>query len=102
MNSKPLTVVAEMEAKPGSEATVRAALTSLIAPSRGHAGCITYDLHEANDHTNHFMFYENWTSKDLLDQHLADPFVAGVLSQIAPLLTNPARISLWTKTGSTV
>lgn len=97
MNSKPLTVVAEMEAKPGSEATVRAALTSLMTPSRGHAGCITYDLHEANDHAGRFLFHEDWTSNDLLDQHLADPFVAGVLNQIAPLLTSPARISLWTK-----
>jgi len=86
-----------MEAKPGSEATVRAALTSLMTPSRGHAGCITYDLHEANDHAGRFLFHEDWTSNDLLDQHLADPFVAGVLNQIAPLLTSPARISLWTK-----
>jgi quinol monooxygenase YgiN len=68
-----LTVIARMRAKPGCEARVEAELLKLVAPTRAEEGCINYDLHKSQIEPAVFMFYENWTSRELLDRHLASP-----------------------------
>ena len=68
-----LTVVATLRARPGKEADLRAALESLVAPTRAEAGNVTYDLHQGVDDPAVFVFYENWESPELLQQHLASP-----------------------------
>ncbi|MBV1775291.1 antibiotic biosynthesis monooxygenase [Burkholderiaceae bacterium DAT-1] len=73
---KALTVVATITAKPGTEAIVERALLDLIEPSRKDAGFIQYDLHRDLDRPNVFVFYENWASRELLDQHLNTPHLA--------------------------
>jgi quinol monooxygenase YgiN len=99
MNSSPLTVVAQMKAKPGQEAAVRKELLSLIEPSRKDAGCLNYDLHESTENPALFMFHENWTSKAHLDAHLAKPELQSVLARVGPMLTESAQITLWRKLG---
>ena len=42
-----LHVVATIPAKPGSEDTVRALLTTLVAETRQEEGCLSYDLFES-------------------------------------------------------
>ncbi len=72
----PLTIVANIHAKPGKEALIRAALEKLIEPSRADAGCIPYDLHIDHEDPGHFMFFENWESQDLWQAHMATPHLA--------------------------
>jgi quinol monooxygenase YgiN len=67
---KNITVVAAFEARPGKEAEIKKLLLGLLAPTRKEAGCINYDLHVAQDNPAKFLFYENWTSKELLETHL--------------------------------
>ena len=94
-----LTVVAEMTAKPGKEAELRAALLALIEPTRKEPGCVQYDLHEATDAPGQFVFYENWTSREALDVHLATPHLVH-LGEILPALTAaPGRIVTYTRIG---
>jgi len=81
-----LTVVAEIIAKPGCEQRLREELLALIEPTRAEAGCLQYDLHVAEGKPGHFLFYENWTSRQALDQHLATPHLqrlSGVLAELA-------------------
>lgn len=99
MNAKPVTVVARMRAKPGKETEVRKELLSLLAPSRRHAGCMNYDLHEAADDPALFLFHENWASRTYLDQHLRQPDVERVLGKLGALLAEPPQITLWEKIG---
>ncbi len=90
-----VTVVAQIRAKPGQESELRRRLQTLVAPSRKHAGCINYDLHQSAENPGHFMFHENWSTKADLEQHLDQSEVKSVLTGLAPLLAEPPQITLW-------
>lgn len=95
--SELLTVVAEMTAKPGKEDELRQALVALVAPTRNEQGCVQYDLHAATDDPGRFVFYENWTSREMLDLHLASAHLKA-FGELAPgLLAEPARILTYTR-----
>lgn len=93
----PVTVVARIHAKPGMEYETRKALEVLLDPTRAEAGCINYDMHSSVDDPTQFMFYENWTSKEALDQHLTTPHLKAFMEQTSRLLTQPVEITLWKK-----
>jgi quinol monooxygenase YgiN len=99
MNEKPLTVVAQIKAKPGKESQVREELLSLVAPSREDAGCLNYDLHQALDNPALFLFHENWTSEAHLEGHLQKPDLQAALARLGPLVAEPPQITLWKKIG---
>jgi quinol monooxygenase YgiN len=99
MNSKTVTVTALVKAQRGKESQVRQALLSLISPSRGDAGCLSYDLHQTMDNPTAFLFYENWASKELLDAHLQTPHVQGAMAKMRELVAEPPQITLWEKIG---
>jgi quinol monooxygenase YgiN len=99
MNAKSLTVIAQIKAKPGKESLVRQELLSLVAPSRKDAGCLKYELLQAQDNPALFMFHENWASKAHLDQHLQKPELQAALARVAQESAEPAQITLWEKIG---
>lgn len=94
-----LTVVAVLKAKPGQETALRQELLALIPPTRQEPGCLNYDLHQAVDQPGHFLFHENWTSKQDLDDHLARPHLTAFLAKAGELLAEPPQITLWEKIG---
>ncbi|MCG9625550.1 antibiotic biosynthesis monooxygenase [Vibrio mediterranei] len=71
-----LTIVANIIAKPDQIELVKAELLKLIDITRKEQGCINYDLHQDNENPAHFVFYENWESRELLMAHLAAPHIA--------------------------
>lgn len=99
MNAKSLTVVATMKARPGMETALRRELLALIPTTRQEPGCLNYDLHQAVDHPASFLFHENWTSKQHLDDHLARPHLQAFLGKAGELLAEPPQITLWEKIG---
>jgi quinol monooxygenase YgiN len=99
MNAKPVTVVARIKARPGTEAEVRKELLSLLAPSRKDAGCLNYDLHQGAENPALFLFHENWASQAHLDQHLRQPHVQQALGRVGTLVAEPPEITLWEKLG---
>ena len=60
-----LTIVANITAKPDKIELVKYELMKLIPITLAEEGCIQYDLHQDNDNPAHFMFYENWESREL-------------------------------------
>lgn len=65
-----LTIVANIKANPDKVELVKAELLKLIDTTRAEAGCINYDLHQDNDSPEHFVFYENWESRELWQTHM--------------------------------
>lgn len=65
-----LTIVANIHAKPDQVDLVKAELKKLIPITRAEKGCINYDLHQDNSDPTHFVFYENWESRDLWQAHM--------------------------------
>jgi quinol monooxygenase YgiN len=68
--NKHLTIVADIKAKSDQVDLVKAELLKLIATTRAEEGCINYDLHQDNANPAHFLFYENWESRELWQAHM--------------------------------
>ena len=71
-----LTIVASIRAKSGHEDAVAAELTKLVDPTRRERGCLQYDLHRNDEDSAHFLFYENWETRDLWLAHMESDHIA--------------------------
>ncbi len=65
-----LTIVAHIESKKDKIDLVKSELVKLIEPTRKEEGCLQYDLHQDNDKPETFLFFENWTSRELWQTHM--------------------------------
>ena len=74
--SKALTIVATIKAKPDKIDLVKTELKKLIAPTLKEAGCIQYDLHQDNQNPAFFLFFENWESRELWQDHMNNTHLA--------------------------
>lgn len=75
-----LAVVALISAKPGSEDAVRAALTTLVPPTRQEEGCTSYALYESATAPGTFVTVESWRGQSDLDAHMASPHIAAAFA----------------------
>ncbi len=71
-----LTIVAHIKAKPEKADFVLSELQKLVPITRKEEGCIQYDLHQDNENPAHFLFYENWESRELWQAHMNAPHLA--------------------------
>ena len=71
-----LTIVANIHAKPDHVELVKSELIKLIPITRTEQGCIQYDLHQDNENPSHFLFYENWESRELWQTHMNAPHLS--------------------------
>lgn len=71
-----LTIVANIKAKADKIEFVKAELLKLVEVTRTEEGCINYDLHQDNANPAHFMFYENWQSRELWQAHMGNQHIA--------------------------
>jgi quinol monooxygenase YgiN len=99
MADKLLIVAAKMTAKSGKADALRATLMGLIEPTRAEAGCIQYDLHEEEGNPGSFLFFEKWTSKQALDEHLATPYLKGLFTVAPDLIEGEPLIGLYDQIG---
>ena len=75
-----LTIVANITANPNKIELVKSELLKLIDVTRAEAGCINYDLHQDNENPAHFMFYENWETRELWQTHMANQHLADYMA----------------------
>jgi quinol monooxygenase YgiN len=68
-------VVAEVRAKPGREADLRAATLPLIALVRSDPKNLVYFLQEDREAPGHFVFYEIFATQADFEAHNAMPYV---------------------------
>jgi quinol monooxygenase YgiN len=94
MSGKQVTVLARFKAKPGMEEKAKQAILACVAPTRAEAGCINYDLHQDPNDRAVFILYENWASKEILEQHLETPHLLGLKAQSDELFAEPLDITL--------
>lgn len=91
-----LTIVANITANADKVDLVKTELEKLIGVTRSEEGCINYDLHQDNENPAHFMFYENWASRELWqahmgNQHLRD-YMAATEGAVAQFTLNEMTI----------
>ncbi|MBK1828245.1 putative quinol monooxygenase [Haloferula rosea] len=80
MSSNKLTVVANIHAKADQVELVKAELEKLIDITRAEKGCINYDLHQDNEDPAHFLFFENWETRELWEEHMKAKHLADYLT----------------------
>ena len=95
MSPEQITLIAKIKAKQGLEETLKNELIALLEPTGKEAGCITYNLHQNSEDRSLFMFYENWTSQQALDEHLQRPHLKAFLAKADALLDGPLDLTAW-------
>jgi len=100
--SIPLTLLAELKAKPGHAAELGQRLHALIAPTRRESGCLGYVLHRSNDDPDLFVLYENWRSRADLDLHLATPYLLDFFAHAPQLLADEVRMRFFAPAIETI
>jgi quinol monooxygenase YgiN len=75
-----LTIVAHITAKAEKIDLVQSELAKLIEITRAEDGCLQYDLHQDNENPAHFMFYENWESRELWQAHMGNQHLQDYLA----------------------
>jgi quinol monooxygenase YgiN len=65
-----LTIIANIHARADKIALVKSELEKLVPTTRAEKGCIQYDLHQDNADPTHFVFFENWESRELWQIHM--------------------------------
>ena len=78
-----LTIIANIHANPNQVDLVKTELAKLIPITLAEEGCIQYDLHQDNDNSAHFLFYENWESRELWQAHMNAPHLAAYMEATA-------------------
>lgn len=86
--------VAIFVAKAGTEAEVETLLASLVEPSRGEKGVVSYTLHRDRADPRRFVFTEEWESQRALDAHVASAHVKRVFETLPDLLESQEIIFL--------
>lgn len=95
-----LTIVAKIEAKPGSEDLVYQELQNLIAPTQVEDGCLNYDLHRSIENPALFLFYENWTNQELWEVHMQSTHIKGFEQKTEGAIANWELLLLTPVTAS--
>lgn len=81
-----LTVVATVVAKADCIEAVKAELLKLIEPTRKEDGCIEYTLHQDNENSAVFVFYETWESRACLENHMNSEHFKSYVTVVGSLI----------------
>ena len=85
-------VVAEVRAKPGKEAELRAATLPLIALVRSDPKNLVYFLQEDREAPGHFIFYEIFANQSDFEAHNAMPYVKAWFAQLPALADGGVKV----------
>ena len=86
-------IVAEVRAKPGKEAELRAATLPLIALVRSEPKNLVYFLQEDRESPGRFIFYEVFATQKDFDTHNAMPYVKAWLAKLPDLAVDGVKVT---------
>lgn len=81
-----LTSIAFVRALPGKTLALGRELCLLVGPTRTEAGCIAYEIHQANDDPDIWFIYESWHSAEDLDAHFETPHFQTFATRVETLV----------------
>jgi quinol monooxygenase YgiN len=86
------TIIGTVVAKPEKREELMRILAAQVAPTRAEVGCINYDFHCDQSDPNVFVFYENFVSKDALENHLKQAHLKPLMDRLDEFLAKPVDI----------
>jgi len=84
--------IARIDAKPGQEGLVSAALRELAGPSRAEAGCLQYVPCRSREDATKLLVLEEWESQEALDAHMETPHFHAFLVAAGEALAGPPQL----------
>ena len=85
-------VVAEVKAKPGKEADLRAATLPLVALVRSDPKNLVYFLQEDREAPGHFIFFEIFANRADFEAHNAMPYVKDWFAKLPELADGGVKV----------
>ena len=92
--SEEITVIATVQASPGLEVEVEAAIRACIAATRKEAGCRLYTAHSHTEHPGRFVFVERWASREALAAHEREPHFLAMVDAFRTRLQGPLQVQI--------
>lgn len=89
-----ITVVATLQAKPGEEQAVVAAMQACVAATRQEVGNLSYVAHRDLNVAGRFVFVERWASRAALAAHEKEPHFLALVAALEGKLDGPLSVSL--------
>lgn len=89
---KVCTIIGTVVARPETREELHAILAAQVEPTRAEPDCINYDYHVDAEDPCTFVFYENWSSRAALDEHLKMPHLKPLMDRLDDLLARPVEI----------
>jgi len=90
-----ITLVANMQAKPGKEKELEAAFQAVFPKVQLEQGTVAYVLHRSKDNAGQFFFYEKYQDQQALDHHGSMPYLKELFREISDLLLEKPKIKLY-------
>jgi quinol monooxygenase YgiN len=87
-----LSIVAEVRAKPGKEAELRAVTLPLVRLVRGDPKNLAYFLQENRETPGHFIFYEIFANQADFEAHNAMPYVQEWFAKLPALADGGVKV----------
>ena len=92
MKNPGCTIIGTVVANPEKRDELMRILAAQVDPTRAESGCINYDFRCDKSDPNIFIFYENFVSKEALEDHLKKSHLKPLLDRLDELLAEPVSI----------
>jgi quinol monooxygenase YgiN len=69
---------------------------AVAAASRAEPGCLDYRLYEDSETDNDFVFVEEWSDQDALEQHFATPHLREFMGAVQSTIVAPPDVKFHT------
>jgi len=90
-------VMATLIAKNDTVEEAKAALSSLVQPTRAEEGCIAYALYQSDTDPTEFVTIEEWTDQAALDAHMSSEHIQAALGSADQILAAEPKIVTYSK-----
>lgn len=81
--------------KPECRKDMLALVEEVLEPSRAESGCISYSFYEDGREPNHFLFFEEWASREAIDNHFGMPYFKKFMDSFPALIVGKASIRIY-------
>jgi quinol monooxygenase YgiN len=92
-----INLTAIIKSLPEKVGEMKVILLDLVESSKKEAACIKYDLHQAAEMSNVFIFHEIWQDAQSLEQHNRTTHVLKFIKDAGPLLAEAPEIHITNK-----
>jgi quinol monooxygenase YgiN len=90
-----IVLMAILEANPGKESALEAALMEMIPQVQNEEGTLMYTLHKSTQQPGRFFFYEKYTGQPAVDHHTSTPYFKALFAKFPELLKGDPHVEFF-------